>query len=193
MLIESAIRRLSPPEGWIWQNAEAIRGKWLPRPDYSVSDLQEHLDKLAKLLSALREEYVQKANALREAQATASELIDIGKVDKDLGPALAHRFLSMFLSQTPKDIRALKKAIEARNHSDVANLANKLKSVSETLHTDRMRINCIWLEQAALEKDWSGVQRLSEQFEESFLELHEYLGATGRYSISPPTVSSSSD
>lgn len=170
MLLDSAFERLSPVESDIRAAARKLRRAWLPRPGYRVEDLDELIGNLMKLLSEIKKDH----NKYKSSDAKAAQ-IDIDQLNAKMGPVIAHQLVTSFMSEMPQEFQRMENAIESRNLDQLLEMAGKLKTVSEMLGTNEMRIHSIWLEQAAFEKNWVEARRHVKKCIDSFSNLKEYL------------------
>jgi len=112
-----------------------------------------------------------------EPAAVPARALEVAVLRRLVGddPAVLHDFLSEYARTAAQAVAALRTAVAAKDHVQIAAIAHKLKSPSRSVGALPLGDLCAELENAGKRNDEPAIERCMAQFETQFAEVEEEL------------------
>ncbi|QGY42074.1 Hpt domain-containing protein [Pseudodesulfovibrio cashew] len=109
-------------------------------------------------------------------EPVASEVMDSKFLESMAGKqSFLKRMFTVFISQEPKRLREIRKALEEGNEEQLRHLAHSLKGGSATMGVARVRDCCLALENAAKAHDLKAAEALIPKLETEMRRAYAFM------------------
>lgn len=116
--------------------------------------------------------YLRAHSKIRSGEDEPLDMVDL---EEFYGADQLNQILEIFVKNSEEMVKRIGNHIQEQNATRVASLAHELKASSASIAAKQLSRVCLYLEQAAIQQDWSEANELLRDLTKCFQDLKDFL------------------